>query len=205
MSTSVNIPVSDKTIRTLHIGDDVLLNGVVVTGRDMAHQWMYERFIRKSIAPTREDLQIYSKLKTLLNGRLIYHCGPIVRKISNGEYEFISAGPTTSLREESFQADIMRHFNLKGVIGKGGMGEKTLQACAEVPAVYFHAVGGAAALIARSVEKVLGVHKLEFGIPEAMWIIQVKDFPAVVTMDAYGKSLHQEINDRSQSKLETII
>lgn len=205
MSTSVNIPVSDKTIRTLHIGDDVLLNGVVVTGRDMAHQWMYERFIRKSIAPTPEDLQIYSKLKTLLNGRLIYHCGPIVRETPNGEYEFISAGPTTSLREESFQADIMRHFNLKGVIGKGGMGEKTLQACAEVPAVYFHAVGGAAALIARSVEKVLGVHKLEFGIPEAMWIIQVKDLPAVVTMDSYGKSLHQEISDRSQDKLETII
>jgi fumarate hydratase class I len=99
----------------------------------------------------------------------------------------------------------MRHFNLKGVLGKGGMGEKTLRACQETPAVYFHAVGGAAALIAQRVVKVLDVFMLEFGVPEAMWVIQVADLPAVVTMDAHGSSLHREIEERSRTELARLI
>jgi fumarate hydratase class I len=99
----------------------------------------------------------------------------------------------------------MRHFRVRGVSGKGGMGPKTLAACQEVPGVYFHAVGGAATLIAQTVERVLGVYKLDFGVPEAMWVIEVKNFPVVVTMDAYGKSLHAEIEQRSKSVLERLL
>ncbi len=205
MPVPIHIPISDQTIRSLHAGDTILLNGIMLTGRDMAHKWLHERFIERSKDPPPEDKEIYTELKTLLNGGLIYHCGPIVSNVDSGSYDFISAGPTTSLREEAYQADIIRHFNLKGVIGKGGMGEKTLAACAKAPAVYFHTVGGAAALIAKSVEKVIGVHKLDFGVPEAMWVIQVRDFPAVVTMDTHGVSLHRKIQDNSCKKLHELI
>ena len=115
------------------------------------------------------------------------------------------AGPTTSIREEPYQGDVMAHFNIKGVIGKGGMGAKTLKACGEVPGVYFHAVGGAASLIAQSVQKVLDVHKMDFGVPEAMWVIEVKEFPVVVTMDAHGGSLHENVESRSEDVLEGLL
>ena len=142
-----------------------------------------------------DDLQVYEELKKLLNGSVIYHCGPVVSGLDTKEYKFVAAGPTTSIREEPYQADVMKHFNLKGVIGKGGMGAKTLKGCQETPGVYFHAIGGAASFIAQSVTKVLGVYKMEFGVPEAFWVIEVKDFPAVVTMDANGGSQHAVIDE----------
>jgi fumarate hydratase subunit beta len=205
MPVSISIPISNETIRALHVGDPVLLNGIIVTGRDTAHKWLYDRFIKKTKELTPQDKAVYKELKDLLRGGLIYHCGPVVSGLDSGDYKFVSAGPTTSIREEPYQSDIMRHFNLKGVIGKGGMGEKTLEACAQTPAVYFHAVGGAAALIARSVVKALRVFKLEFGVPEAMWVIQVKDFPVVVTMDSFGESLHKEVLENSQLILNRLI
>ena len=119
---SLNTPIADTDILTLHSGDAVLLNGVIVTARDRAHQWLYERFIRQTVTPTSEDLQVYALLKAHLHNGLIYHCGPLVEQLDNGSYHFIAAGPTTSIREEPYQAEIMEHFNLKGVIGKGGMG-----------------------------------------------------------------------------------
>ena len=201
---SLDTPISDTIIRSLHVGDAVSLNGIIVTGRDAAHKWMHTTFIEQNVEPTCDDLGLYAALKKYLSGRFIYHCGPIVRELADGTSEFVSAGPTTSIREEPYQADILHHFNLKGVIGKGGMGARTLKACQEVPAVYLHAVGGAAALIAQSVEEVLGVYKLDFGIPEAMWIIRVKAFPAVVTMDAHGQSLHENIRNDSQARLEEL-
>jgi len=201
----LNTPIADAAILALHNGDAVLLNGVIVTARDRAHQWLYERFIRRSVAPTPEDLQVYTALKAHLHNGLIYHCGPIVVESPDGSYQFIAAGPTTSIREEPYQAEIMEHFNLKGVIGKGGMGPRTLQACAQTPAVYFHAVGGAAALIAQAVVEVLEVFKLEFGIPEAMWVIHVENFPAVVTMDAHNRSLHEQVLTRSKWNLENLL
>lgn len=205
MPVSISIPISNETIRALHVGESVLLNGIIVTGRDTAHKWFYDRFIKKTKELTPQDKAVYKELKDLLRGGLIYHCGPVVSGLDSGDYKFVSAGPTTSIREEPYQSDIMRHFNLKGVIGKGGMGEKTLEACAQTPAVYFHAVGGAAALIARSVVKALRVFKLEFGVPEAMWVIQVKDFPVVVTMDSFGESLHKEVLENSQLILNRLI
>jgi fumarate hydratase subunit beta len=193
----ITIPISDETIRSLKVGDPASLTGVMITGRDTVHKWLIETFIKKTRQPQGEDLQVYEALKPILAGGIIYHCGPVVSGLDTKQYKFVAAGPTTSIREEPYQADVMKHFNLKGVIGKGGMGAKTLKGCQEVPGVYFHAIGGAATLIAQSVTKVLGVYKLEFGVPEAIWVIQVKDFPVVVTMDAHGKSLHEAVEKES--------
>jgi fumarate hydratase class I len=201
----INMPISDEIIRSLKVGEPAALTGVMVTGRDTAHKWLIDTFIRKTRPPQGDDLQVYEELKKLLNGSLIYHCGPVVSGLDTKEYKFVAAGPTTSIREEPYQAEVMKHFNLKGVIGKGGMGAKTLKGCQETPGVYFHAIGGAASYIAQSVEKVLGVYKLEFGVPEAMWVIEVKDFPVVVTMDAHGGSQHAEIDKSSKEVLERLL
>lgn len=201
----INLPIDDETIRSLKVGEPVLLTGVMVTGRDNVHKWMIETFIKKTRQPTEDDLMVYEAIKPLLKGGVIYHCGPVVAGLETKEYRFVAAGPTTSSREEPYQGDVMRHFNIKGVIGKGGMGAKTLAACQEVPGVYFHAVGGAASLIAQTVKKVIGVYKLEFGVPEAMWVIQVVDFPAVVTMDSHGSSQHAVIEEQSRAALEELL
>jgi len=176
-----------------------------MTGRDAVHKWMIDTFIEGARQPQGDDLQVYQAIKPLLAGGVIYHCGPVVSGLDSKDYRFVAAGPTTSIREEPYQGDVMKHFNIKGVIGKGGMGPTTLAACQEVPGVYMHAVGGAASLIAQSVTKVLDVYKLDFGVPEAMWVIEVKDFPAVVTMDAHGNSQHAVIADRSHAVLEELL
>jgi len=201
----ITIPISDETIRELKVGEPVLLSGIMVTGRDAAHKWMIETFIKKTREPQTDDLQAYEDLRKLLNGWVIYHCGPVGAGLESKEYRFVAAGPTTSIREEPYQADVMKHFNLKGVIGKGGMGAKTLKGCEETPGVYFHAIGGAASFIAQSVKKVLGVYKLDFGVPEAMWVIEVKDFPVVVTMDAHGQSQHAVIDQTSKKVLDDLL
>jgi len=205
MAISINFPLTDKTVCSLCLGVSVSLNGIIITGRDTAHKWIHDRFISKKIAPDADDIRVYDLIKPILQGGAIYHCGPVVGGLDSGKYQFLSAGPTTSIREEVYQGDIIRHFNMKGVIGKGGMGEATLKACSEVPCVYFHAIGGVAALLARSVEQVLGVYKLEFGIPEAMWVIRIKDFPAVVTMDSHGNSLHKIVKVDSKKVLKTLL
>ena len=201
----ISIPISDEVIRSLKVGDPVALSGVMMTGRDAVHKWMIETFIRKTRQPQGDDLKIYEAIKPILNGGVIYHCGPVVSGLDTKDYRFVAAGPTTSTREEPYQGEVMHHFNIKGVIGKGGMGPKTLAACQEVPGVYFHAVGGAASLIAQSVTRVLEVYKLDFGVPEAMWVIEVKDFPAVVTMDAHGNSQHAVVEAQSKAVLEKLL
>jgi tartrate/fumarate subfamily iron-sulfur-dependent hydro-lyase beta chain len=190
---TIDIPISDESVRSLKVGDPVGLSGVMVTGRDAVHKWMADTFIRKTRLPQDDDLAVYEAIKPLLERGVIYHCGPVVAGLETGDYRFVAAGPTTSIREEPYQGDVMCHFHVKGVIGKGGMGSKTLAACEEVPGVYLHAIGGAASFIAQSVTRVLGVYKLDFGVPEAMWVIEVKDFPVVVTMDAHGNSLHADV------------
>ncbi|HID54208.1 MAG TPA: fumarate hydrolyase, partial [Anaerolineae bacterium] len=110
-----------------------------------------------------------------------------------------------SIREEVYEPEVIAYYNLKGVIGKGGMGPNTLKACQEQPAVYFHAIGGAASLIAQAVKEVITVYKLEFGVPEAMWVIRVEDFPVVVTMDSHGNSIHEQVAAQSQAKFEELI
>jgi len=201
----VTLPIDDETIRSLKVGDSLALSGVMMTGRDAVHKWMIETFIKKTRPPRGDDLQVYEQIQPILKGGIIYHCGPVVAGLDTKEYRFVAAGPTTSIREEPYQGDVMRHFGLKGVIGKGGMGPKTLAACQEVPGVYLHAIGGAASLIAQSVSRVLGVYKLEFGVPEAMWVIEIKDFPAVVTMDAHGNSLHAEVEKKSKAVFDELL
>jgi fumarate hydratase class I len=201
----LQVPIEDRAIRELQVGDPVSLNGIILTGRDAAHKWMIETFIRETREPQGEDLQVYERIKPLLDRGAIYHCGPVVSGLDTGEYRFVAAGPTTSIREEPYQREVMEHFNLKAVIGKGGMGEGTSQACVELPAVYLHAIGGAASLIAGSVREVLEVHKMAFGVPEAMWVIRVENFPAVVTMDAHGESIHAEVQARSKRAVERLM
>ncbi len=201
----ISIPLSDDVIRSLKVGDPVSLSGIMVTGRDAVHKWIVDTFIQRKRQPQGDDQQVYDAIHPLLAGGAIYHCGPVVAGLDTRQYRFVAAGPTTSIREEPYQGDVMRHFNLKAVIGKGGMGSRTLAACQEVPGVYLHAIGGAATLIAQTVERVLGVYKLDFGVPEAMWVIEVQDFPAVVTMDAHAASLHAEVEARSQAALERLL
>ena len=201
----ITTPISDDVIRSLKVGEPVTLTGVMVTGRDAAHKWMIDTFIKKTREPKGDDLQVYEELKKLLNGSVIYHCGPVVSGLDTKQYKFVAAGPTTSIREEPYQADVMKHFNVKGVIGKGGMGPKTLKGCQETPAVYFHAIGGAASYIAQRVTKVLGVYKMEFGVPEAMWLIEVKELPVVVTMDSHGGSQHAVIDESSKKVLDELL
>lgn len=201
----LTIPIDDEAIRDLHVGDSISLSGLLITGRDAVHKWMIETFIAHTREALGDDQQVYDSIKTILDGGAIYHCGPVVAGLDTADYRFVAAGPTTSIREEPFQADIMHHFNLKAVIGKGGMGDTTLKACKEVPGVYLHAIGGAASLIAQSVRSVRGVHKLDFGVPEAIWVIEVQQFPTVVTMDSHGNSLHVNVAAQSKAVLETLI
>jgi len=188
----LSLPCDQAQIRALRVGDEALLSGRLITARDTAHHWLAGAF-REEVAP-------------YLAGSIIYHCGPVVRRNPDGSYTFVAAGPTTSAREEPYQADVIGRYGVRGVIGKGGMFEKTQQALVEHGAVYLHAVGGAAQLLARSVLRVERVFKLEeFGVPEAMWVIAVEDFPTVVTMDAHGGSLHDEIAEGSNAVLEKLL
>jgi fumarate hydratase class I len=202
---TLTLPLTPEAIRSLHVGDSVRLRGVMLTGRDAAHKWLVETFIRRTHEPSEADAVVAAAIRPVLDGGAIYHCGPVVAGLETKEYRFVAAGPTTSTREEPYQAEVMRHFGVRAVIGKGGMGARTLAACQEVPGVYLHAIGGAATLIAQTVQRVLGVYKLEFGVPEAMWAIEVKDFPAVVTMDSHGQSLHVDVEARSREALKRLM
>jgi fumarate hydratase class I len=152
-----------------------------------------------------EARQLRTALQPRLAGGVIYHCGPVVRREEAG-WAFVAAGPTSSVRQERYVPSIIAHFGLRGIVGKGGMGEDTRRALQDQGAVYLHAVGGAASLIAQSVTEVLAVYKLEtFGVPEALWVIRVADFPAVVTMDSHGRSLHEEVKEGSHRALYHIL
>lgn len=187
----IKLPVDEATIRELHVGDVISISGVMMTARDAAHKYMVEE-------PAAEVADV-------LKGGMIYHCGPVVRKDADG-YHFVAAGPTTSIREEPYQATVMKKYGVRGVIGKGGMEGKTLKACQELGAVYLSAVGGLGTILARSVTTVRTVYKLEeFGVPEAMWVIDVKDFPAVVTMDSHGRSIHDEVLKNSRVQFDRLV
>ena len=188
----LKLPVSEETIRGLDVGDFVELSGRMITGRDAAHKWLMEEY-RKEVAPFMKD-------------SVIYHCGPVVASNDDGTYDFVAAGPTTSIREEPYQADVIGRYGLRGVIGKGGMGATTLAGLADYGAVYLHAVGGAAQVLARAIPRVEQVFMLEeFGVPEALWVIDVERFPVMVTMDSHGGSLHVEVEERSQAKLRELL
>jgi len=178
-------PFTEEKIRALKVGDRVEITGLIFTGRDAVHKYLHDG----------------GKPPVELEDSIIYHCGPVVVK-ENGKWVVKAAGPTTSIREEPYQGPLMEQYRIRGVIGKGGMGPKTLEYCRKVGAVYFHAIGGAAQVLAERVVDVPGVHLAEkFGSPEAIWEFQVERFPVVVTMDSHGNSLHAQIQAESQERL----
>jgi fumarate hydratase class I len=169
-------PLSEEKVRALKVGDVVLINGFMVTGRDAAHHYL-----------------MHHDSPYDLHGGILYHCGPVMLK-ENERWRVKAAGPTTSIREEPYEADVIRRFGLRAVMGKGGMGAKTSAALKEFGAVYLHAIGGAAQFYARRLPRVQGVYLLEeLGVPEAMWVFEARDFPAIVTMDSHGSSLHADV------------
>jgi fumarate hydratase class I len=176
-------PLTEAQVRMLRVGDVVLISGEVFTGRDAVHAYLMKN-------PPPVDL----------HGAVLYHCGPVMLK-QNDEWTVKAAGPTTSIREEPYQAHVIREYGVRAVIGTGGMGKKTLAALKECGAVYLNGIGGAAQYYARSIEKVLGVNLLEFGLPEAMWHLRVNNFVAIVTMDAHGNSLHADVEKETGEHL----
>lgn len=176
-------PISEEDIRSLRVGDVVILSGEMHTGRDALHKYLMDH-----------DAPVD------LNGAVIYHCGPVMLKDEEG-WHVKAAGPTTSIREEPYQGEIMKKFGIRAVIGKGGMGPKTLAALQEHGGVYLNAIGGAAQYYAECIRKVNGADFMEFGIPEAMWHLEVNEFAAIVTMDSHGNSLHADVEKDSLGKL----
>ena len=176
-------PLSEETVRSLKVGDVVLIRGEMYTGRDAVHAHLMKN-------PPPVDMR----------GSILYHCGPVMLK-EDGKWKVKAAGPTTSIREEPYQADVIGRYGVRAVIGKGGMGPKTLAALKEHGAVYLNGIGGAAQYYARTMEEVLGVNLMEFGIPEAMWHLRVNNFPAIVTMDAHGNSLHADVEKATAEQL----
>jgi fumarate hydratase subunit beta len=184
----LDFPFTEAKIRALKVGDEVRLSGTVFTGRDAVHKYLHEG----GALPPGVSFQ----------DGILYHCGPVMMKQADGSSQCTAAGPTTSIREEPYQAQIIRDFGLRGIIGKGGMGPKTQAACKEYGCVYLHAIGGAAQVLADCIRQVRNVYFLEkFGSPEAIWELAVVDFPAVVTMDAHGHSLHEEVWAKSKAAL----
>ena len=179
-------PLTEEVVRALKVGDVVLITGEMYTGRDNVHA-----YLMKNHPPVD------------LHGAVLYHCGPVMLK-QGEEWTVKAAGPTTSSREEPYQHHVIRQYGVRAVIGKGGMGAKTLAAMKDSGAVYLNAIGGAAQYYARSIQKVLGVHLTEFGIPESMWHLRVKDFVAIVTMDAHGNSLHAEVEKQTAEALTSV-
>ena len=183
-------PFSKEAVRELKVGDMVMISGKIFTGRDAVHKYLHEG------NPSPVDL----------SNQIIYHCGPVVMENKDGSYEVKAAGPTTSIREEPYQWEVMRDHGIVGVIGKGGMGPKTLEGNKVYGCVYFHAIGGAAQVLAEKIKSVDNVYlKSEFGSPEAIWELTVEDFPVVVTMDAHGGSLHAVVQKSSEEKLAQLL
>lgn len=189
---SLNTPLTEAAVRALKVGDQVCVSGTIYTGRDAVHKYLHEG----GKLPEGVSFQ----------GGILYHCGPVVIKDEQGNWKCVAAGPTTSIREEPYQWQVIRDFGLRGVIGKGGMGEKTLEACRQYGCVYLHAVGGAAQVLAEAIKKVPNVYFMEnFGAPEAIWQFDVIDFPLIVTIDSHGNSLHKEVLAASQAELSKYV
>ncbi len=191
----LSTPLTEETTRSLRAGDEVLISGILYTGRDAVHKYLHAG----GSLPGGVNLE----------GAIIYHCGPVVVESTDDHgkpaYTVTAAGPTTSIREEPYQADIIERFGVRGVIGKGGMGLKTLGACRDFGAVYLHAVGGAAQVYAHCIQGVEGVYLKEFGSPEAVWVLRVVDFPCIVTMDSHGASLHETVQAESLGRLKAAL
>jgi len=183
------LPLDEATVRSLSAGQPVLLTGRIHTGRDRFHKYVAEG----------------GALPDDLRPAAIYHCGPVVVGKAPA-WRVCAAGPTTSIREEPYMDRVLERSGARVIIGKGGMGPATQAACARRGAVYLQATGGAAQVLARAILAVRSVHFLEtFGAAEAVWEFEVRDFPAVVTMDAAGANLHARIESDSRARLRALL
>ena len=185
-------PISEEQVRKLTVNDTIFLTGIMVTARDEAHK---------------RALDLYNNNKQLplnLDGLAVFHCGPIVKK-DNQNWIVVAAGPTTSARLESLQADFIKNFKVRLVIGKGGMGKKTVDAMKQYGAVYGAFTGGAAILAAKAIKQVKNVEWLDLGMPEALWILQVEDFgPLTVAIDSHGNNLFEAVQTKAELKRQVI-
>jgi fumarate hydratase subunit beta len=180
MTYKFTTPLTKQDISKLKVGDKVLLSGTIFTARDKAHLYLLKNN--------------FSKIKN----SVIYHCGPIIKN-----KKVIAAGPTTSARMNPYTPQLIKKYAIRAIIGKGGMDDNVLRAM-KGKAVYFSAVGGAAVLYAKAI-KVKGIDKPEFGMPEAIWELEVKDFPVIVSMDAKGNSLYKEVERKSKKIFNSLI
>ncbi len=188
----LQVPLSDEAVRELQAGEPVELSGVVLTARESGHRYLLQ--------------QEPPLLRELLHNGAIYHCGPLVRKMKRKEdWKLVAAGPSASILLEEYAAPLIARYGVRVVIGMGGMGPRTLEACGQHGAVYLAAVGGAGSLLAENVVRVHGVSKLDFGIPEALWELEVKHFPALVAMDANGQSLYERVACSSEKKFRELL
>jgi fumarate hydratase subunit beta len=191
-SIRLNTPISNADVRKLGVKDTVYLSGILVTARDQAH--------RRALEYEKEGKAIPISLQ----GLALYHCGPIVAE-KRGERVVVAAGPTTSTRMDLFEDQFIQKFGVRVIVGKGGMGERTVKACKEYGAVYCSFTGGAALLAKKGIKRVKGVEWLDLGMAEAMWIFEVEDFgPIVVTIDSKGNSLHEQVAHDVRSNIQSI-
>jgi tartrate/fumarate subfamily iron-sulfur-dependent hydro-lyase beta chain len=157
----------------LKAGDMISIEGKLFTARDRAHVFLLENDFPR------------------IRNSIIYHCGPIVRG-----NEVVAAGPTTSGRFNVYTPKLIDKYGIRAIIGKGGMDKNVLESL-RGRAVYFSAIGGAALLYTRNM-KIRNLYKPEFGMAEAIYELEVRDFPVMVTMDSKGNNLHEEILRKSE-------
>jgi tartrate/fumarate subfamily iron-sulfur-dependent hydro-lyase beta chain len=189
---ALKTPLSEEAVRSLKAGDTVKLSGSIFTARDRAHKYLIEE-----ATPTTLEFD--------LKGGVLYHCGPLVQR-KGSEYELVVAGPTTSNRMNPYEADVIAGYGIRAIIGKGGMDDRTLAALKQNGCVYLSAVSGAAVVLARYVKRIANVYKLEeFGMPECFWEFEVSNFPAIVTMDTHGVSIHGAVERTSEEKLKLLL
>ena len=187
--TKLAYPFDERSIRALKAGDAISITGRVYTGRDKLHKHFADG----------------GKLPVDFRDGALYHCGPVVVKSGEGDWRVVSAGPTTSVRENPYEPAFIAASGVRVIIGKGGMDAATLAAMKRHGCVYVQAVGGAGALYAEAVKSVAGVSMLkEFGAAEAVWHFDVEDFHGIVAMDTHGRSLFADVADASAAALKTL-
>ena len=188
----LTLPLSEKEVRSLTLGETVYLTGEFYTARDEAHMRALELLEEKKPLPV--DFK----------DRAVFHCGPIMRK-RNEEWELVAAGPTTSTRMNTLEPVFIEKVSPRAIIGKGGMGKETLKAMEKYGCVYLSITGGAAVLAAKGIKKVNGVEWFDLGMPEALWILQGEKFgPLIVAMDAHGNSLYANVEAEVTKNAEKI-
>jgi fumarate hydratase subunit beta len=189
---NLGTPLSESTVRSLRLGQEVTVDGTVFIGRDEVHIRALE---------LREQGE---ELPFDMNGGVLYHCGPIARR-RDGGWEIIAAGPTTSARMNALEPLFIQEFGVRAVIGKGGMSGSTLEAMREFGCVYLAFTGGTAVLAAQGIRRVQRVEWLDLGMPEALWVVEAKGLgPLVVAMDAHGGSLYDQVNGEAEGNLARV-